>query len=359
LNSILGWNRMMRNKKGEDPYIARVAEVVERSGQTQLQLIEDLLDTARIVSGKMRLNVGPVELSQVVASAIETVRPAAEGKDVVIIPMLDPEAVQITGDPDRLQQVVWNLLSNAVKFTPAQGRIHIELRRGMSDAWIVVRDTGEGISPDLLPHVFNRFRQGDSSALKRLGGLGLGLTIVKHLVELHGGRVSAESPGEGMGATFTVSLPTRAALAEDNDAATPKTSPAGRRLDGLRVLVVDDEEDARELVAATLASRGAKVTQVESAAAALAALELRDDEGPFDVIVADIGMPEEDGYSLLRKVRSLADESVSRIPAAALTSHTQFEDRMRALQAGFQSHVAKPVEVKELLTVVAGLAGRQ
>ena len=266
--------------------------------------------------------------------------------------------MQITGDPDRLHQVVLNLLSNAVKFTPAQERIDIELRRGTSDAWIVVRDTGEGIGPELLPYVFDRFKQGDSSAEpKRLGGLGLGLAIVKHLVELHGGRVSVESPGKGMGATFTVSLPTRAALAEDNNAATPKTSPAGRRLEGLRVLVVDDEEDARELVAVTLASRGAKVTQVESAAAALAALELRDDEGPFDVIVADIGMPDKDGYSLLRKVRSLADESVSRTPAVALTSHSRFEDRMRALHAGFQSHVAKPVEVKELVTVVAGLAG--
>jgi signal transduction histidine kinase/ActR/RegA family two-component response regulator len=358
LNSILGWNRMLRSQYVSDPYIAQAIEAVERAGQAQLHLIEDLLDSARIISGKMRLEVGPVELAHVIAWALEIVRPAAESKGVIIIPMLDPEAGQITGDPDRLQQVVWNLLSNAIKFTPAGGRVHVELRRGPSDVRIVVWDTGEGIGPDLLPYVFNRFKQGDSSASRRIGGLGLGLALVKHLVELHGGTVKVESPGEGMGATFTVSLPIRAVLAKEGKVATSKHSTTERRLDGLRALVVDDDEEARELVATTLTICGAQVTQVESAAAALAALELRDDGGLFDIIVSDIGMPGEDGHSLLRKVRSLADESVSRLRAVALTARARFEDRIRALQAGFQMHIVKPVETDELITVVASLTGR-
>jgi PAS domain S-box-containing protein len=376
LNSILGWNQMMRNKKGADPYIARVAEVVERSGQTQLQLIEDLLDTARIVSGKMRLNVGPVELSQVVASAIETIRPAAEGKGVVIIPMLDPEAVQITGDPDRLQQVVWNLLSNAVKFTPAQGRIHLELRRGTSDAWIVVRDTGEGISPDLLPYVFNRFNQGDSSALKRLGGLGLGLTIVKHLVELHGGRVSAESAGAGRGATFTVTLPlaTQSELgaadppalvldAGANGEAQPQGAillPAGKTIAGLRVLVVDDQEDARALLADFLSRYGAEVTTASSGAEALAILSNLPGGARPDILICDITMPEEDGYTALRRMRALevarGVAASQRIPAIALTALNGNKERLRALSAGFQMHVAKPVDPVELILVIDNIA---
>jgi PAS domain S-box-containing protein len=329
LNAILGWNNMLRSQRGDDPYIARVIDTIQRNGKAQLQLIEDLLDTARIITGKMKLEVQPVELVVVIAAALDTVRTAADSKGIVIATDFDPEAGQITGDPARLQQVVWNLVSNAIKFTPEGGWVWVGLQRAGSGVRIVVQDTGQGIEPDLLPYVFDRFKQGDSSTSRRFGGLGLGLSLVKHLVELHGGAVTAESPGKGQGTTITVSLPVRAVRAMgqavsrgDGGATADQTairrSPSNMLM-GVRALVVDDEADARELITLTLEQYGARVTSVDSAAAALDALESRlDDRGagePFDIMICDIGMPGADGYELIRRVRTYQDKRVSYIKA--------------------------------------------
>jgi len=371
LNAILGWNRLLRSQRGDDPQIAKVAETVERNGKAQLQLIEDLLDTARIISGKMKLEFQPVEPVAVISSALDTVRPAAESKGVVMTADLDLDAGQVTGDPNRLQQVVWNLVSNAIKFTPSGGHVQVELRRGGTGVQIVVHDTGQGINPDLLPYVFDRFKQGDSETSRRHGGLGLGLALVKHLVELHGGSVAVDSPGSGQGATFVVNLPVRAvkgisetAILTNGDSAVDRR--AGRRtrtarLEGLRALVVDDEAGARELLAATLEQYGVLVTGAVSSAEALATLESQyGDEAshPFDVLISDIGMPEGDGYELMQRIRSHSDEHVSRIRAIALTAYARTEDRLRALRAGYQMHVPKPVDEEELTTVIAALTDR-
>ncbi|HKQ72714.1 MAG TPA: PAS domain S-box protein [Blastocatellia bacterium] len=376
LNAILGWNRLLRSQRGDDSQIAKVTETVERSGKAQLRLIEDLLDTARIISGKMTLETQPVELVAVIAAALDAVRPAADSKGIVIVPDFTHEAdqtsYQITGDPDRLQQVVWNMLSNAIKFTPEGGRVWVELRRRGPGVQIIVRDTGQGISPVLLPYVFDRFKQGDSSVSRRFGGLGLGLALVKHLVELHGGSVMVESPGEGQGATFTVSLPVRAVKGDvevksraELETVVARSALHGSQpasLSGVRALVVEDEAGARELITLTLEQHGTLVTGVDSAAAALSALESQLEEGaaraPFDVLISDIGMPGADGYELIRRVRSHADERVSGIRAVALTAYARSEDRLQALRAGFQMHVPKPVDEAELTTVIAALIGR-
>jgi signal transduction histidine kinase/ActR/RegA family two-component response regulator len=376
LNVILGWNRLLRSKRGDDPQVARVTETVESSGKAQLRLIEDLLDTARMISGKMRLETQPVELVAVIVSALDAVRPAADSKGIIIIPDFGLEdgqmSYQITGDPDRLQQIVWNLVSNAIKFTPDGGRVWVGLRRGGSGAQIIVRDTGQGISPDLLPYVFDRFKQGDSSVSRRFGGLGLGLALVKHLVELHGGSVMVESPGEGQGATFTVSLPVRAVKGDveeksrgEWETVVPRSAPHGLQptsLRGVRALVVEDEAGSRELITLALEQQGALVTGVDSAAAALAALESQPEVGaaqaPFNVLISDIGMPGADGYELIRRVRAHKDERVRRIRAIALTAYARAEDRMQALRAGFQMHVSKPIDEAELTTVIAALTGR-
>jgi PAS domain S-box-containing protein len=376
LNAILGWNRLLRSQRGDDPQIARVTETVESSGKAQLRLIEDLLDTARIISGKMRLETQPVELVAVIASALDTVRPAAESKGIVIVPNFPTEAgqasYQITGDPDRLRQIVWNLVSNAIKFTPEGGRVWVELRRGGPGAQIIVRDTGQGISPDLLPYVFDRFRQGDSSVSRRFGGLGLGLALVKHLVELHGGSVTVESPGECQGSAFTVNLPMRAVKggggseARREGKATVDRGVFGEfqtvRLEGVRALVVEDDASARELITITLEQQGALVTGVDSAASALAILESKIEDAaapaPFDALISDIGMPGGDGYELIRRVRAHPDRRVNRIPAVALTAYARAEDRLRALQMGFHMHVPKPVDEVELTMVIASLTSR-
>jgi PAS domain S-box-containing protein len=376
LNAILGWNRLLRSRRGDDPQIARVTETVESSGQAQLRLIEDLLDTARIISGKMRLEPQRVELVGVIASALDAVRPAADSKGIIIVPDFGLESgqmpYQITGDPDRLQQVVWNLVSNAIKFTPDGGRVWVGLRRGGPGVQIIVRDTGQGISPDLLPYVFDRFKQGDSSVSRRFGGLGLGLALVKHLVELHGGNVMVESLGEGQGATFTVSLPARAVKGDveakrrgERETVVARPALHGLRpasLSGVRALVVEDEAGALELITLALEQQGALVTGVDSAAAALTALESQPEgkvaRAPFDVLISDIGMPGADGYELIRRVRAHADERVRRIRAVALTAYARTEDRMQALRAGFQMHVPKPVDEAELTTVIAALTGR-
>jgi len=369
LNAMLGWNRLLRSQRGNDPEIAKVAETVERSGKAQLQLIEDLLDSARIISGKMKLEFQPVEPVAVISAALDTVRPAADSKGVLVTTDLDPEAGQITGDPDRLQQVVWNLLSNAIKFTPCGGRVRVELRRGGMGVHIVVNDTGQGISPDLLPYIFDRFKQGGSESSQRHGGLGLGLQLVKHLVELHGGSVAVESPGAGQGATFIVNLPVRAVKGgsgRERQEEAAVDHRAGRRtrtarIEGVRALVVDDEAGARELLVATLEQYGLSVMSVDSAAAALTALESQfGDQAsePFDILISDIRMPGVDGYELIQRVRAHADERVSRIRAIALTAYARTEDRKRALRAGFQMHVPKPVDEEELTTVIAALIDR-
>ncbi|HEX5705840.1 MAG TPA: ATP-binding protein, partial [Pyrinomonadaceae bacterium] len=364
LTAIVGWSSMLRTSSFDRETAARAIETIERNAKAQTQIIEDLLDVSRIISGKLTLDARSAELGSLIESAVESVRPAAEAKGIRLASEVGAGVGAVWGDPARLQQVMWNLLSNAVKFTPQAGEVRVSVERAAERVRIVVSDTGQGIRPDFLPYVFDRFRQADQRITRQHGGLGLGLAIVRHLVELHGGTVAAESEGEGQGARFTVELP----LAESREA------DFGLRLDArnadeheksamqnmhseilrdLRVLLVDDEEDARLLLVAVLEQRGAVVAAVASAAEALEALK----EFRPDILVSDIGMPEEDGYSLLRKVRALDAEAGGRVPAVAITAYAREEDRMRALLAGYQVHVAKPVNPAEFVAVVGGLAG--
>jgi CheY-like chemotaxis protein len=301
----------------------------------------------------------------VIEAAIDTVRPAALAKNIELQPVLDPAAGPVFGDSDRLQQIVWNLLSNAVKFTPKGGRVQIRLERVHSYVEIVVADTGQGISPEFLPYVFDRFRQADSSMTRSFGGLGLGLSIVRNLVELHGGSVHVESPGEGQGTTFTVKLPLSPVSTKIEEPERVHPTVGGSlafdytpRLDGLRILVVDDEVDARELLIQILVECGAEVVALVTADEVIAALQEQTSDSRFDILISDIGMPEQDGYALLRRVRSLESNQGGRIPAIALTAYARAEDRKAALLAGFQSHVAKPVEPGELIALIANLTGR-
>jgi CheY-like chemotaxis protein len=327
-----------------------------------VQLIDDMLDVSRIVTGKMRLDVRPVDLRAVVQAALDAVRPAAEAKELRVQPVLDPRAFGVTGDPDRLQQVVWNLLINAVKFTPKGGRIQVRLARVGSHVEIVVSDTGQGIARDVLPHVFERFQQGDSTSTRRHTGLGLGLALVRHLVELHGGTVRAHSEGAEHGATFTVTLPVAITRGDSDDewtapgrvhptAAVQVAAPAPS-LRGVRVVVVDDDRDGLELIATILTRSGADVRVCASAAEGLDAIRA----WRPDVLVSDIEMPGEDGYTFIRRVRMLDD--TARPPAVALTAYGRVEDRLRTLSAGYSMHIPKPVDPTELVTVVASLAGR-
>jgi PAS domain S-box-containing protein len=361
MTPILGWARLLRAEKLDAGTAGRALETIERNAKAQSQLIEDLLDVSRIISGKLRLDLRPVELVPIIEAAIDSVRPAANAKGIQIRKALDLSVSLVSGDPNRLQQILWNLLSNAIKFTPKDGHVEVRLERTDSQAEIKVKDTGIGIHADFLPYIFDRFRQADSSTTRKHGGLGLGLALVRHLVELHGGAVHAESPGEGQGATFTVRLPIRAVRAEaSHQERVPPTVGRGARLenpprlDGLQVLVVDDEADTRALLTFVLEQCGAGVTVAASVAEALAALR----RGAADVLVSDIGMPGEDGYDLIRKVRALAPEQGGHIPAVALTAYAKEEDRRRALLAGYQMHVAKPVDPAKLATVVASVVGR-
>jgi PAS domain S-box-containing protein len=365
LTSILGWSRMLTDGQLDAERTERALGSIERNARAQGRLIDDILDVSRIITGKLRLDVRPVDLAAVIEGAVESVRPAAEAKGIRLQRVLDTGPQVVSGDPERLQQVVWNLLSNAVKFTPKGGRVQVGLERVNSHVEIVVSDTGRGIAPDVLPHVFERFLQADSSTTRAHGGLGLGLAIVRHLAELHGGTVRAESEGEGQGATFTVDLPLMIVRAPRRVEArnAERVQPTADRgeglacppeLDGLHVLVVDDEEDARALLTTVLESCGARVTAVGSAREALDALGRE----KFDVLLSDIGMPEEDGYWLIKKVRKLTPERGGRTPAAALTAYAGARDRMRVLRSGYQIHVPKPVEPAELVAVVANLAGR-
>jgi PAS domain S-box-containing protein len=351
LNAIIGWTSMLQNGKLDAAGTARALEVVARNARVQAQLVEDLLDLSRISAGKLRFDVRAVDLSTVVDNVLAAVSPAAEAKGVRLDRGLDPLHESLLGDAGRIEQILVNLLSNAVKFTPRGGRVQVQARRARSRVEITVRDTGQGIAPELLPHVFERFRQGDASITRAQGSLGLGLSLVKHLVELHGGDVRAESEGEGRGSTFTVSLPVAAAreLGEG-----PSPIEACESLCGVKVLVVDDEQDARDLVKRVLEDCAAEVVTAGSAAEAIEVLP----RFLPNVLVSDIGMPELDGYHMIRAVRSLDPDQGGRTPAIALTAFARPEDRLRALRAGYQMHLAKPVDQSELVVVVANLAGR-
>ncbi len=356
LNAIVGWSRILRRGRPDGGMLLEGLETIERNSKMQVQLIEDLLDLSRIISGKLRLDVQNVNLVEVIDSAVATVRPAAEAKEIRLHSVLDPLAGPVTGDPARLQQVVWNLLSNAVKFTPRGGQVQIVLERVNSHVEVSVSDTGMGIPPEFLPHVFERFRQADGSTTRRHGGLGLGLSIVRQLVEMHGGSVRAKSPGEGRGATFSVSLPVSAAHGHDarpRQTPQPDLVPAAASLAGVNVMVVDDENDARDLIHRILSQSRAVVTTAASVAEALTLMERH----AFDVLLSDIGMPEQDGYELIRRVRERGLNGRT-LPAVALTAFARPEDRRRALLAGFQVHVPKPVDPDELVAVVATLVGR-
>ena len=361
LSSILGWSKLLADGQLDEQAAELALETIVRSARAQRQLIDDLLDISRIITGKLRLDVRPVELAPLIEAVVDGVRPAADAKSILLQTTLDSRTGAISGDPDRLQQIIWNLLTNAIKFTPKGGRVEVRLERIASHVEMTISDTGQGIAPEFLPHVFDRFRQSDSSSTRRHGGLGLGLSIVSQLVELHGGTVKAESPGTGEGTNFKVILPLLSVhheLSAGKMTRPPiKSSPLPHwqpSLDDLRVLVVDDEPDARELIALVLTGRGAEVVVVGSAVEALAEME----RGRFDVLVSDIGMPLMDGYTLISKIRQLPKERGGKIPAAALTAYAGVEDRMRALSAGYQIHIPKPVEPAELTTVVANLAGR-
>jgi PAS domain S-box-containing protein len=365
LNAIVGWMSILRSDGCTEEDLNEGLEVIDRSTRAQVQLIEDVLDVSRIVSGKLRLDMRPCELIEAIEAGIDTVRPAAAARDITLDVRLDSSAGKITCDAARIQQVVWNLVSNAVKFTPRSGHVNVTLTREQSDLCIEVSDTGKGISADLLPFVFDRFRQADSSARRKFGGLGLGLSIVRHLVEMHGGTVEASSAGEGRGASFTVRLPIRAVRLDesppetrdgqdesDSDHVLPRMLPIVR-LDGLRVLVVDDEADARRLLVRVLQDAGAIVTAAGSAPEALEMLEAIHPE----VLVSDLGMPDTDGFDLLRQVRARGHEARD-LPAVALTAFVHKEDQRQAILAGFQVHVGKPVDPHDLTAVVASLAGR-
>lgn len=361
LNAILGWAHMMRLGKLNDANMERAVETIYRNAKSQTQLVADLLDVSRIISGKLRLDVRTVDLISIVDAAIDSIRPAAEAKSIRLQMMLDPAAGPISGDADRLQQIVWNLLTNAVKFTPKGGRIQVKLQRVDSHVEIVVSDSGVGISKEFLPHVFDRFRQADASTTRIHGGLGLGLSIVHQLVDLHGGTVAVQSEGEGKGATFTITLPFVGVISQKEAEAVQPTESEEilsfdglPSLEGLKVLVVDDEADTGELIGEVLKECGSEVIITRSVAEALEALE----QHRPDILISDLGMPDEDGYSLIEKVRALPSERGGDIPAAALTAYARAEDRMRVLRSGFQFHLPKPVDSAELVTVVASLAGR-
>jgi signal transduction histidine kinase/ActR/RegA family two-component response regulator len=362
LTAILGWAYLLRAGQLDEKSVPNALETIERNARAQSQLIDDLLDVSRIITGKLRLDVRQVDPVSFIESAIEALRPAAEAKDVRIQKVMDTGVVSVAGDPARLQQVIWNLLSNAIKFTPRGGQVQVRMERVDSHLQIVVADSGQGIPPEFLPHVFDRFRQIDQSSTRQHGGLGLGLALVRHLVELHGGSVAATSPGPGQGSTFTIVLPVVAIY--HVNAGAVQVHPAARNLlpsadycaslDGLVILIVDDEHDTRELLRTSLTECGAQVTVAGSVDEAFAAFET----AIPDVLISDIGMPDVDGYEFIRRLRELPLEGGGKVPAIALTAYARVEDRLKALRAGFQMHVPKPVELAELVTVVASVAGR-
>ena len=358
LSPILGWSRMLQLGTLDADRQSVAIAAIERNATAQAQLIEDLLDVSRIVSGKLRLDVRPTIWKSVIEGAVEALRPSADVKQIAITLTLDPQPGLVLADPERLQQVVWNLLSNAIKFTPPHGRVEIRLERVGTDLELTLRDSGEGIAPALLPHVFERFWQADASTRRRHGGLGLGLAIVRHLIEAHGGEVSAHSEGEGHGSTFVIRLPAMSAAPESETHPASRSvdsretaTPLPQSLDGIRVLVVDDDPDVTEMVDSVLAAHGADVYVAGSARQALHLL----DNIRVDVLLSDIGMPGEDGYSLIRQIRHRSPEGNGEVPAVALTAYARIDDRRKVLSAGFHRHVTKPVDPTELVTVVGSL----
>jgi len=361
LNAIVGWAQILRARPSDETDLLKGLEAIERNARVQTKLIEDLLDMSRITSGKLRLDIQPLQPSSFIDAAVETVATAADVKGIRLQRFLDPSAGPISGDPGRLQQVMWNLLSNAIKFTPKGGTVQIVLERVNSHIEISVADTGCGIRPEFMPYLFERFRQGDATTTRQHGGLGLGLSIVKNLVELHGGTVYAKSPGEGLGTSVMVHLPLtvvhRNGTSERQHPTSMQATPPAfiaAELAGLTVLVVDDQADARDLLKRVLEDCAAKVFTAASADEALQLLRLRQPH----VLITDIGMPGTDGYTLLKRVRALGAERGGRVPAIALTAFARSEDRTRALRAGFLVHVSKPVDPSELVATVASVAGR-
>ena len=370
LNAIAGWVQIMR-KKGVDPEsLAHGLEIVERNVRMQTKIIEDILDVSRIITGKLSLAVTPVDLAPIIEAALDAMRLAADAKGIQIHCTLDPNTLPVSGDPSRLQQIVWNLVSNAIKFTPGGGEVNVRLARVDSQAEIKVSDSGKGISAEFLPFVFDRFRQADSTSARQHSGLGLGLAIVRHLVELHGGTVQADSKGEGQGATFIVRLPLigvrdkkASPQSADHSAgdgevffkagSDPATNNA-TKLDGLRALIVDDEEDAREMLEVMLVGFGA---EVKASASAQEALEILEQWKP-DVLVSDVGMPNEDGYSLIHQIRAIEPSRGGSIPAIALTGYSRPEDRLQLLAAGYQVHLSKPVDLTQLVDAILSLPSR-
>ncbi|MDT4897363.1 MAG: hypothetical protein QOH25_2440 [Acidobacteriota bacterium] len=364
LTAILGWSHLLKTNKFDERSMTRALETIERNARSQSQLIDDLLDVSRIITGKLHLDVRAVDLVAIIEAVIDSTRPAADAKGIRFEVTLDNAASQVSGDPSRLQQVVWNLFTNAVKFTPDGGRVEVRLERSSeTHAQIVVSDSGQGINPQFLPFIFDRFRQADGSTTRKHGGLGLGLAIARHLVEMHGGTIKADSKGINQGATFSVQLPLRITGRSDdvgtessavivNDE--PPSFGSFPQLDGLRVLVVEDETDTRELIATVLARCGAEVRTCETASEALEQVR----EWSPDLLISDIGLPDEDGYSLIEKVRAF-DGQRGQIPAVALTAYASPEDRARVLAAGFKMHIAKPVEPEELVALIAELAGQR
>lgn len=379
LNAIQGWVKLLRDGRLNPDETARALETIERSTRAQNRIISDLLDVSRIITGKLRMNVRPINLASVIESAVEALRPAADAKEIALDVIVNGGAGPVSGDSDRMRQIVWNLVSNAIKFTPNEGRVQVKLDRVGADVEITVSDTGAGIDPEFLPYVFDRFRQGDSSSTRRQGGLGLGLAIVRHLTEMHGGSVRAESQGPGQGATFVVRLPLLAqSHLKDNVRMHSSAGTMGAmgvmgaggkagvnavameqapELDGLRVLAVDDDPDARDLIKTILTQCGAIVETAGSTEQALTVFD-RPEEWRPELLISDIEMPEADGYQLISKLREIESQRGRRIPAIALTAYARAEDRLRSLSAGFQMHVTKPVEPAELLTIVASLTGR-
>jgi CheY-like chemotaxis protein len=353
LNAILGWSSLLRTRSDLD--VKKAIETIDRNARAQVRLIEEVLDISRIMSGKLKLDIKPIDLATVLRSSLDAAAPAALSKGIKLEAKLDVESCPVRGDPVRMQQVFWNLLSNALKFTPRGGRVEARLARAGDEVVATITDTGRGIRADFLPVVFQRFRQADTSTTRTEGGLGIGLAVVGHVVELHGGSVTAASPGEGKGATFTVRLPAPAMSSVPVNGTGSHAANGGRILTGLRVLVCEDDMDSRELLREVLVGEGATVQSASSVAEAV------DQFRGFhpDVLVSDIGMPVADGYSLIRQIRAMRDDEGSNIPAIALTAYATTEDVRRSFAAGFQLHMAKPFDPAQLTERVARLAGRQ
>lgn len=357
LNPIMGWAKLLRTRTYKEETIKQGLETIERNAKLQTQLIDDLLDVSRILRGKLKLNICVVDLRNTIKAGLETVRLAAEAKSIQVHTVLSNEPIQVMGDGDRLQQVIWNLVSNAVKFTPPEGLVEVRLEQVGRDAKIQVIDTGKGITPEFLPHVFEYFRQADAKTTRVFGGLGLGLAIVHHLVELHGGTVQADSAGEDQGATFTVTLPLHKNTEYSQmspKSAVEELANQDSLLAGVRILLVDDQADVREFFSFALEQCGATVTAVESALEALEAIA----RSKPDVLLSDIGMPQIDGYMLLRQIRKWSPEQGGQIPAIALTAYAGEIDQNQAIAAGFQKHIAKPADAVELAQAIAQLLGR-